>query len=62
MRLPNSKLGQVQQSTEGDLLNNAAPCNVSKKEDEPRKEHLDGVSALLRAGEIVERHDRYDVI
>lgn len=55
--LSTGQLVNAEQSGEGVLMT-PAPHFVATGEHRPVRTRLDGVSALLRAGEIVERHDR----
>ncbi|KAF7551676.1 hypothetical protein G7Z17_g4818 [Cylindrodendrum hubeiense] len=56
--LSTGQLVNAEQSGEGGVLATPAPHFAAKGEDKPARTRLDGVSALLRAGEIVESHDR----
>lgn len=60
MALPTGNLVKVEQSRDEDVVMKNAPRFVSYGEGYPRRTRLDGVSALLRAGEIVENNDRDD--
>lgn len=49
---------QVEQSGDGDALMTPAPELVTNGQRDVNRNGLDGMNALLRAGEIVGRHDR----
>ncbi|KPM35091.1 hypothetical protein AK830_g11491 [Neonectria ditissima] len=57
-----SQLVNAEQSGAGGALVTQDLHIVMSTDDRPGRARLDGVSALLRAGEIVERHDRDDRI
>ncbi|KAF7564061.1 hypothetical protein G7046_g9 [Stylonectria norvegica] len=55
-----SQFLKAERTGDGDALMMPAPDLVAINQSGPMKTRLDGMSALLRAGEIVERHDQDD--
>lgn len=48
---------KVEASRDEDAIMESAPRFVPEAEGYPRRARLDGVSALLRAGEMVDKHE-----